>query len=170
MRKAYIIGRVIFCMPGWKPYVPAVCIGLQALLNVPFYGIPAILFVAILPASLVGRFPPLLPILILGYFSLGVLHIYYSGVSFDPGRARLFGYFYFSIGLLSPLAVIFSPLWTGDYETPLLFVVMGLWALLSLVGMAGLKKWAGELEGLVSIALMFLTVFSAVISASTAAW
>ncbi len=170
MRKAYIIGRVIFCMPGWKPYVPAVCIGLQALLNVPFYGIPAILFAVILPASLVGRFPILVPLLILAYFSLGVLYLYYSGVSFDPGRAKLFGYSYFLIGLLSSLAVIFSSLRTGDYETPLLFVVMGLWALLSLVGIVGIKKWGGKLGGVASIALIFLTVFSAVISASTAGW
>ena len=150
-------------MPRWKSYVPAVCVGLQALINVPFYGIPAVLLLAVLPGSQVGRFPPLLPVMILGYFSLGVLHRYYSGISSHPGRSKLFGCAYFSIGLISSLR-------TGDYDTPLLFVVVGLWALLSLAGMVGLRGRVGELNRLVSIALMFMTALSGVISASTAEW
>jgi len=157
-------------MPGWKSYVPAVCVGLQALINVPFYGIPAVLLLAVLPSSQVGRFPLLLPIMILDYFSLGVLHLYYSGISSHPGRAKLFGYAYFLIGLISSLAVVYSSLRTGDYYTSLLFVVMGLWALLSLAGMVGLRGRIGELNRLVSIALMFMTALSGVISASTAEW
>ncbi|ASJ08263.1 hypothetical protein A3L11_03080 [Thermococcus siculi] len=159
-------------MARLRAYLPALAISAQALINIPFYGIPAILLTTILPASLTGHHPWLLSPLILLYFSLAIVYLYHAGVAPDPGlkRAKLAGGAYFLLGLVASLAVVISSLSRGDYETPLLPIFMGVWGALSMLGLAGLIGNVERISKAVSLPLIFLVALSAVVSASTLEW
>jgi hypothetical protein len=139
----------------------------QALINIPFYGIPVILLTTVLPSSASGRFPWLLQLLILAYFSLAVGYLYHVGLSFNPARAKLLGGAYFLLGLILPPLVIYLSVVSHDYETPLIFLFMVLWAIFSFVGLVAVLWKVDRIGRGPSIALMLLVSLSAVISAST---
>jgi hypothetical protein len=151
-------------------HLPGLIILVQALINIPFYGIPAILLTTVLPPSASERFPWLLQLLIMAYFSLAVAYLYHVGFSFDPSRARLFGGAYFLLGLILPSLVICSSAISHDYETPLLFLFMALWVILSLIGLVAVLRGTDKIGRGPSIVLMLLVALSAVISASTLEW
>ena len=141
---------------------------LQGVLNVVFYGIPSVMFSALLPQGVFQESAWLLPFLVLLYFSLGALSLYYLGFTTLPNRGKYLGVIYFSVGLIGSLAICFE----SAVETPVLRAVFALWALSSLLGLFLIPR-TGNLEDvlpLLTALTLLLLLFSGAVSFLTAQW
>lgn len=156
-------------MKEWKAYLLLSCFGIQAVVNLAFYGFPSIMFSVIVPRGVRGAVAMLLPFLIAGYFSLAVISIYYLGIS--PKRnmrlGRTLGVGYFFVGLIGSSAVLLN---LEEVETPLLPAMMLVWALTSLIGALLLALTEVRLPSRLSVPLAVLLVLSGLISIFTAEW
>ncbi|NJE76777.1 hypothetical protein [Thermococcus sp. ES12] len=154
-------------MRDWKVILLLGCFALQLVINLVFYGFPAILFSAIVPESLYPKIAWSLPFLIFAYFLLAIASLYYLGISPRLERGRLFGSAYFVIGSLGSAWVIST---ISSVETPLLPIVFGVWLISSLVGIAALWLMEEKLPALPAAVMVALFGISALISAATAQW
>ncbi len=150
-------------------YILLSCFGIQAVLNLVFYGFAPVMFSTIVPGPLFRSAAWALPLLVLGYFLFGIAALYYLSFSLHPLRARVVGGAYFLVGLAGSIAVILES--RHDYESPVLFLVFGVWALTSLVGLAFLLSWRNtRIPEPAAAAVITLLGLSALLSAFTAQW
>ncbi|KQH81899.1 hypothetical protein [Thermococcus thioreducens] len=107
-------------MGDWKTTLLLAPFIVQLVINLIFYGFPAIMFSGIVPRSLYPKIAWSLPVLIVIYFLLGMAALYYMGISPRPKRGRLLGSAYFALGALGSAWVILQTL--AGMETPLLAI------------------------------------------------
>ncbi|GAB6136452.1 hypothetical protein [Thermococcus prieurii] len=140
----------------------------QGVLNLVFYGIPSIMFSVLLPQRVFREVAWLLPFLVLLYFALGAFSLYFLGFTPRPGRGRVLGVVYFSLGLVGSTAVSREPFG----ETPLLRVLFVAWALLSLLGLFLLLRTENleDVSPLLIVSALLILLFSGAVSFLTAQW
>ena len=140
----------------------------QGVLNLVFYGIPSIMFSVLLPQRVFREVAWLLPFLVLLYFAIGAFSLYSMGFTPRPGRGRVLGVVYFSVGLIGSLAVF--PEFAD--ETPLLRVLFVVWALLSLLGLFLLLRTENleDVSPLLIVSALLILLFSGAVSFFTAQW
>ncbi|MFA4646295.1 hypothetical protein P8X24_03345 [Pyrococcus kukulkanii] len=146
-----------------RAYISIGCFIAQALITSAFCGLPAVMFSAIIPDAL--QLSLLLPFLVLGYFSLGAISLYYLQTP-EPKKGRLFGYAYFSLGLVGSIVVVAKVKYP---ETPLLPIVFTTWALISLIGVMSLRSTERIPKIIAVLAITFLMI-PAFICALTTQW
>ncbi|NJE00329.1 hypothetical protein [Thermococcus sp. JdF3] len=151
-------------MADWKSHLLPALFLLHGGINLMFYGFPAVMFSAVIPASLYGKLAWALPFLILGYFALGILALYHLLIH-NVRRGKLLGLLYFGAGALGSAVVLSESL----HEMPLLPAIFALWLALSLLGMLLLFRGIG-VSWKLSLVAMTLLGISALVSASTAQW
>ena len=154
----------------WKSDILLGCFVFQAVTNLAFYGFVPIMFSTIIPNSAYRYIAWSLPFLILAYFALGTISLYYLGIATNLKRAKKFGAVYFLFGLVGSLWALFYFTRT-PVETPLLFAVLGAWALSSLIGLIiFLKEKEASVPPIFSVIAIALLSASAFLSAFSAQW
>lgn len=146
------------------------CFMIQAVVNLAFYGFVPIMFSTIVPSYAYRYIAWALPFLILAFFALGTISLYYLGIATNFKRAKKFGAVYFLFGLFGSLWALFHFMRT-PVETPILFAILGAWALSSLVGLIiFLKGKEISVSPALSIMAIALLSASAFLSAFSAQW
>ncbi|ASJ15277.1 hypothetical protein [Thermococcus radiotolerans] len=155
-------------MRNWKLPLLLGCFIVQLVINLIFYGFPAIMFSGIVPESLYPKIAWSLPVLIIVYFLLAMASLYYLGISPRPKRGRLLGSAYFAFGALGSAWVILQTL--TSTETPLLPIAFGIWFVSSIGGIVSLWLLEEKVPDAVAAAIIAFLGISAFISAATAQW
>ncbi|ASJ11487.1 hypothetical protein [Thermococcus thioreducens] len=155
-------------MGDWKTTLLLAPFIVQLVINLIFYGFPAIMFSGIVPRSLYPKIAWSLPVLIVIYFLLGMAALYYMGISPRPKRGRLLGSAYFALGALGSAWVILQTL--AGMETPLLAIAFGIWLTSSIVGILSLWLLEETVPEAAAAAIIAFLGISAFISAATAQW
>ncbi len=140
------------------------------MINLAFYGFVPVMFSTIVPSSAYRRIAWALPFFVLAYFALGIISLYYLGIATNFKRAKKFGVVYFVFGLLGSLWALLYFMGT-PVETPVLFAILGAWALSSLMGLIiFLKGKEVSVSPALSVMAIALLSASAFLSAFSAQW
>ena len=155
-------------MKDWRLILLLGSFLVQAVLNLVFYGIPAIMLSKMLPEFFYPELAWSLKLFILCYFLTAFISLYYLGISPRPERGRLFGTVYFTVGMVGAALVIVRFL--SDAETPLLFVAFGVWFAASLCGIIALWLVEERIPEAAAAVVMALLGVSALISILLSEW
>ena len=145
------------------------CFLLQGALSLVFYGIPSILFSALVPPGVGENLPWALRVLVLGYFGLGIASIYGISLGGDLSAGKVLGMAYFAVGAVASIAVLLES--RDSYENPLLLVVFSAWLAVSLTGFLIVGTLKNPLPfKTASMVSMLLLGASAAVSVLNAEW